>query len=336
MLFREILDFYQINDFKNQIINYEEFYRNSLSEKLPAKDFIQENLDKGFYIGEEKCHLGEFLSYSAIPRYIKRKYPESKITVCPNIFSEAVFRHNPYVDQIAFLPERKPTGAWREFGFGNQSQRRLRAFSIYEKLPVKPEIHVSKIENEKALHWRESLKLSGRKLMLVHSSGKTVGKIMKKKDWKSLFKSLENEYCFVQIGSPKDQKIPAEYQQLRFFDLENLAAMFCIADGFLGPNSGLMHVAAATNLPSIILHNEASPAEFYLPVLADNLVLPGKANHHLWHVYPWHYHLVLTKLTDKSPFMSHYSRNNLTEMINNLKTYPENPLWKPLEKHFLD
>jgi len=223
MEFQNNLNFYSISNFREQILEYEKLVSSDKTDsklKTFSEKEIQEFVTNGFYIGEEKVRLGDYLSYTPLPFYIKRKWPNAKVIVHPNPLTDGFFGHNPYVDEINAIAGRKPIGAFRDFGFGNSPQRRLRMFGFFELLPLKPMLFISPEEKIKAQHWKKELNLGNRKLIFVHSSGRTVGKLLSKYRWSKITKALESDYYLVQIGTSIDQKIPVHHHMVKDFDLQ--------------------------------------------------------------------------------------------------------------------
>lgn len=292
-LSKSVLDFYAINDLKKQIIDYHETYEKLFAGKVISDEELEFSLKNGFYIGEKRCRLGDCLTHTPLPYYLKQKWPECRVFVRDNKIAREIFRGNPYVDGIVEIKGREPIGASREFGFGNALQRRLRTFRVFTLNTVKPMLFLDKKAEWKFARWRKKLPLSGRKLALIQSAGKTVKKILSTEQWREIIKELEDEFYFVQIGIPRNQRIPAHKNMRRKRNITDMMALMKQADVFIGLNSGLMHLAAGLNVPAVILHNQAPINEFRFPLLADNEALPRKVNPHLFYLYPDNHHIVM-------------------------------------------
>jgi hypothetical protein len=333
-LFDACLKAYQITDFKTQIVRYPETYGDYVQSKLMPKHEFERSLTEGFYFGHRTAGLGEFLSFSALPQLIKKHFPMAKIFVGPNRFAEAVFKHDPHVDGIGERPGREPYGSQREFGFGTTTNRRLNSVGIFSARPLGPSMTLGQESVAKAERWKSKLKLKGRKLVFIQSSGRTNPKVFSALKWSHWLWKLRDEFCFVQIGNLRDQYIWAENIMLKQWRIDEMAAMLSLGDAFVGPNSGVMHLASAVHTRAVVLHNEAKSSEMVFPTLADNEKLPGHVNHHLLHCYPWHYHLVIENLCDeRSRFAEIASFENFTAVLREACVQP-NPRWTAMESHF--
>lgn len=317
-LFDAVLKSYQITDYDAQIRRYPETYAQHVQNKLMPRAEFERCLKDGFYFGHRTAGLGEFLSFSALPRLIKETYPGAKVWIGPNRFAEAVFAKNPHVDGIGEQPGREPFGSQKEFGFGTTTQRRLLPVGIFSVKPLGPEMTVER-NNE----WRASIQTGGRKLVFIQSSGRTNPKVFSFFKWSHWLRRLRDEFCFVQIGNLRDQFIWAEHILLKQWKIDEMAAILATGDAFVGPNSGVMHLASAVGVRTVVMHNEALASELVFPVLGDNEVLPGKVNHHLFHCYPWHHHPVARDLT----------LDQFRAMVR-LACEQENPAWLKIRSKF--
>lgn len=333
-LFDACLKAYGITDFQTQIVRYPETFASYVQSRLMPKGEFERSLSEGFYFGHKTAGLGEFLSFSALPRLIKKHYPMAKVFVGPNRFAEAIFKNDPHVDAIGERKDRLPFGSQKEFGFGTTTNRRLLPMGIFSARPLGPEMTLSPESVTKAQEWREKLKLGKRKLIFIQSSGRTNPKVFSAFKWSHWIWKLRGEFCFVQIGNLRDQFIWAEHIMLKQWRIDEMAALLSVGDAFVGPNSGVMHLASAVRARTVVMHNEAKASEIVFPVLADNASLPGRVNHHLFHCYPWHYHLVVDELFDeRSRFAEQASFENFKAILREACVQP-NPHWMMMKSHF--
>lgn len=333
-LFDACLRAYGITDFGAQILNYDETYRDHVRSKLMAKPEFERSLKDGFYFGHRTAGLGEFLSFSALPAYLKEFYPGVKVWVGPNRFAESVFKNDPNVDGIGEQPGREPFGSQREFGFGTTTQRRLLPMGVFASKPIGPKMHLSTQSVERAREQRAAFKTGGRKLVFIQSSGRTNPKVFSFFKWSRWLRALRDEFYFVQIGNLRDQFIWAEKILLKQWKVEEMAALLSLGDAFVGPNSGVMHLASAVGTRAVVMHNEARASEIAFPVLGDNDRLPGRVNHHLFHCYPWHYHLVVEPLCDvETPFAAAATLERFRATLREA-CVRENPAWTAIESKF--
>lgn len=332
---RQVLQHFEITDLERQIFNYHDTYRDSFKSKLLSNTERDEALAKGFYIGHHQTGLGEFLSYTPLPRLLKKYFPGVKVFVCRHRFAEALFRNNPHVDGVMDIAGRTPIGTFREFGFGTHPQKRLRPFGIFAHAPISPEIEISKAVQDRWQDWKSRLPLQGRKLVMVQSSGRTNPKLFSLFKWWRLLRPLRDEFYFVQIGNLRDQFIWANKVLLAQWDMEEMAAALKQGDAFIGPNSGVMHFAAAVGTNAVIIHNEALASEMMFPTLGDNEALPKKVNHHLFHAFPHHHHLALERLcdTETNPFVSRISVDSVRRSLREACAGP-NQHWERIRGTF--
>jgi hypothetical protein len=327
---RSAIEYYGIENFSNQIVNYRESFLEELGPKLPSERQLESWHKHGFYIGHYTKRLGDMLSYTVVPKYLKQHYPGVKVYFAGKSFATTFFRNDPYVDAIVERPEHELFGSGREFGFGTTTQRRLRSFGIFTVDPVGPEVIVSDQCLARWQEWKAKLPLDGRKLVVIQSSGRTNPKIFSFWTWLKYLRSLREEFYFVQIGNLRDQFIWTDKMKLGQWDMEDLAGILKATDVFMGPNSGVMHLASAVGANSVILHNEAKGSELMFPVLGDNWLLPKQVNHHVFHTYPWHHHLVIEDCwdlpSDKGLFCNLATFENLRSTLR-LATSGPNSAW---------
>jgi hypothetical protein len=171
-------------------------------------------------------------------------------------------------------------------------------------------------------------------LVFFQSSGRTNPKVFSFVKWTYWLRQLRGEFCFVQIGNLRDQFVWAEHILLKQWKIEEMAALLSVGDSFVGPNSGVMHLASAVGTRSLIMHNEARASEIAFPVLGDNDKLPGPVNHHLFHCYPWHFHLVIDRLFDgETSFAARASFENFRVTLRQACSN-ENPAWSDMKSRF--
>lgn len=333
-LFDACLKAYGITDFTAQIVRYPETFAEHIQKKLMPKGEFEKSLTEGFYFGHRTAGLGEFLSFSLLPKVIKHHYPMAKVFIGPNRFAHAVFKNDPHVDGIGERPNREPYGSGREFGFGTTTNRRLNSFGIFSARPLGPAMTLTPETVARAQEWKAGLNLKGRKLVFLQSSGRTNPKVFSFFQWTYWLRTLRDEFYVAQIGNLRDQFLWTEHFLLKQWRIDEMAALLSVADAFVGPNSGVMHLASAVGTRAVVIHNEAKASEMVFPTLGDNDQLPGLVNHHLYHCYPWHYHLVIDRLYDAhSRFADRASIETFRAVLREACVRP-NPRWTAIEHHF--
>jgi hypothetical protein len=316
-IFENLLQYYQIEDPREQLKNY--FSTNE--DKL--REFFYPHSEENFiYIGEEKGHLGDNINYTSLPRYLKIKFPNKRIIVHPNRYSESIYHQNPYVDSIEVLSEFKPWGEFTELGWGNCVQRRAGSHRIVPA-EVRGELFPSKVlqsvlsdkirkgKSGKLFKFGSGKKQPAerKKILTLHTTGKSAGASMSTSLWKNLVSLLTNEFIVIQVGGKEDKKIRnCDFHFLKV-DIKTIIVLISISDYFIGPNSGFMHIAAALEVPSCILVHEIPAKEVRLPNFSDGKLLPRKVNNHLFHLYPHNMHLHLHE--DDNPLVPKLSGKTL-------------------------
>jgi len=296
-----LLTYYQIDDSDRQLKNYFKTYNDELKEKLNP------HADKNFiYIGEKKGHLGDNVNYTPLPRYLKKKFPGKIIIIHPNRYTGHIYYGNPYPDRIEVIDGEEPWGSFTEVGWGNAVQRRAGSNRITVS-ETKGELYPPKEKKERILQKIRN-KYPDKKLVVLHTTGKSIGSSMPKKLWKKLVSTLKDDYIIIQVGGKEDKKIRNCHFHFLKSDIIDVISLISISDFFIGPNSGFMHIAAALGIKSLILVHEIPADEIRLPAFADNFLLPKKINNHLFHLYPQNMHLhlrenenlLVPKLDDKN------------------------------------
>lgn len=330
-----LLSFYGITDFDRQILAYGETYGDQFDKMLTSQE-LELALREGFYLGQPRSALGELLSYTPIPRLLKECFPGCKVYVCESDFSKVLFANHPHVDSITTLPGRDPIGAWREFGWGNQVQRRLRTFGIFLSYPEKPELYLSAEQKERAREWRASLPLQGRPLLAIHSSGRTNRKLLNHLEWWRVYQKLKRDFFIVQVGHYRDQWIPAHRHQLFPASLPRTIEALSVVDAFLGPDSGLMHLATAMDRNCVVLHNEDEGDGYYLPALSDEGRLPSSRPNYR-QLFPWQRQLVVVRdhpEADLGPSAERFNPDTLAQTLQDASRGRENPAWSAVRERF--
>lgn len=288
----QVLNHYGVADYGREILRYTETFAERVARFRLSDEELDLGLREGFFIGERKSHIGDYLTYSNLPRLLKQTYPGCRVVVAPHRLARQVFEDNPFVDAITDLPGREPVGAFREFGWGNTHQRRCRIFRIDLTDEPVPELRPRPQDRQEAAAWRRGLP-ADRRILLVHSSGRTVRRVLPTAEWRRLYSLTRHRLLWVQLRFPGDQAIPCDRTLRGLSDIRQVLAFMEVSDLFLGINSGPMHIHASLRRPGVILHSELRAEEVVFPVLGDNLCLPRPVNHHLFHCYSFHTHVCL-------------------------------------------
>lgn len=298
------LDFYKIEDPGRQIFGYEQTYWQQISDR-----FYDFSTGSRVVIGEPKGHLGDNLYYTPLPDLVAKKGRSALVQVNP---------YSPWFFPAENLVEVNDDTAWgahTEFGWGHAIQRKARALGIRlpdwrARVPVREDL-VNK--------YHDQIRDAAGELPVIalHSTSKTSGSPLGRRDWNRMVGWLrEAGFFVVQLGGPRDKKVKNCHSRFLIRDgIPDFIAIIKVADYFLGANSGPMHLAAALKKPSVIIEGQAPPGDIVLPVLTDNEFLPGRVNHHVYHLYPGNRHL--HPRGEENPFFAPVlSRDNLVAAFN--------------------
>lgn len=200
-------------------------------------------------------HLGDALCTSPLPRMLWEQTGRGAY-VPDHPTARAVFRQNPYVS--GYLPGGAPLCRLAR-GHGHVIQRIVQALELPLPTRPRPEIYLSPDERRWARRVRREL--AGRRRMCILSTGAmTDAGNLARVDWSAAAGALGRRHVVVQpvVREPVARGATA----LRGLTLRRYMALIAEADLFVGGTSGGSHVAAAFDVPAIIvvwreLHREA-------------------------------------------------------------------------------
>lgn len=211
-------------------------------------------------------HLGDALCLSALPRRIVGELGLT-VRITRSAANLAVFKNNPYIAGFSGIKMH-----WKAVGSGHLIQRHQRAHGLTVDSIYRPEIYLT--DEEK--HWAEQVRNSWRPLdkpvCILSCQAVTDSAQMNSVDWKMIGERLQNHCTVIQtlvtksvrkssIAKPKSNNIAstaAAHVVKGAIHYHNLStrqyfALFSIADLFCGGTSGGSHLAAAFDLPSLII-----------------------------------------------------------------------------------
>ena len=192
------------------------------------------------------AHLGDVLCTTPIPRKLRERGISVYITNHP--ITAAVFKNNPYV--AGFVSGRRTQPRWKLTSNGHMLQRVLRWYGLSVDINPKPEVYLDKTE----MTWasKERAKWPKNRPVCILSRGATTDKKhLAMVDWVSVAQVLATRYTVVQ-PTLSDKVIPGciVYPKL---STRQYMSLFSVADCFFGGMAGGSHVAAALDVPAIIV-----------------------------------------------------------------------------------
>jgi len=220
-------------------------------------------------IGTKSRNLGDALALSSLPGKLRARYPDLRVTTYPRGFNPVVFEGNPHVTGVSYLPDRVWGDDCNE-GAGQLIQRKEQFFGLDSGPESRPEIHLSTLEWAWARRFvtqRTFVENATKPLVVIHPWGNTNSEIAPVEFWDEVIRRWKDRIRFWQVGIYKQGAVQGcEYyffQEPARWNARRLFALVSQAHGFMGVDSGPMHVARAFSVSSCVLTNasliEASP-----------------------------------------------------------------------------
>lgn len=211
-------------------------------------------------------HLGDALCLSALPRRLVQELGLT-VRIERSVTNLAVFKNNPYIAGFSRIKTH-----WKAAAPGHLIQRHLRAYGLSSELISQPEIYLTDEEKCWAAEIRNSWRSHDKPACILSCQAVSDDAQMKSVNWKMIGEHLQN-YCTViqplviksTGGSSKAKRKSANaptsataYVINGAIHYHNLStrqyfALFSVADLFCGGTSGGSHLAAAFDLPSLII-----------------------------------------------------------------------------------
>jgi hypothetical protein len=194
-----------------------------------------------------QAHLGDTLCTSAFPRLLHERSGRG-VYVKDHPVLRAVFKGNPFVR--GFAAEATVTFDNRMRGSGHVLQRLAQGLELPVSPIPKPEIYLDAEER----NWAEKERRRwppGRPVCVLSTSALTDAGNLRRVDWESIVRVLGEDFTIVQpvlTEPPVPGTIPYPGLSLRQY-----MSLIAAADRFVGGTSGGSHVAAAFDVPSLIV-----------------------------------------------------------------------------------
>ncbi len=224
----------------------------------PRPDRKQLETLETIVIGTKNRTLGDALILSSLPARLTKAYPQLHIRAFVRGHSPWVFLNNPAIDGLSRAP-RTLYGDDCNWGEGHLIQQKERWFHLEPSITVKPEIFLSDTELRTARAEFETQGPSAKPIVVLHAAGGThQGGGLSHEQWNRLCTVLQPYVRIWQLAQRNDQvKIPAAERAWIFeaggLELRRMFAGVSQVQGFIGVDSGPMHVARAFEIPSLIL-----------------------------------------------------------------------------------
>lgn len=216
---------------------------------------------KHICIGTKSRNLGDALLITPLARALKKKHPDLAIRFFGRGFNPVAFYNNPFVQRRAILPDIV-------FGddclWGNGHIIELMQNFFESRLPgeTKPEIYLTRNER---LNAEKAVGKYG-PFCVVHTSGFTWKDLMPIPTWERLLLPWTKKIRFIQVGIQGDQPLTCAepyFLPKSPWSARQLFAIMERATGFVGIDSGPMHVARAFELPSWVAIRNAEVANAF-------------------------------------------------------------------------
>jgi hypothetical protein len=212
-------------------------------------------------------HLGDVLCLSPLPRLLNL-HRGLEVYVADGPIPRGVFKNNPYVVGMARRPRPVSISA-SPVGYGHALQRVLQSFELPLHPIPKPELYFS--EQERA--WARQLRSkwsTNRPVCLLSCGALTDADNLAKVNWTFVVQRLARRFTVVQAIGPKEIPIPGAIP-CRRLSLRHYLCLFTAVDFFVGGTSGGTHIAAALDIPAIVVIWQALQDQLHFPILDFNI-----------------------------------------------------------------
>ena len=194
-----------------------------------------------------QAHLGDTLCTSPIPRLLHGRCGAG-VLVKDHPVLRAVFKGNPYVR--GFAAQATVSFDNKLCGSGHVIQRLAQGMELAAHSVPKPELYLDAEE----LAWAEQERRGWppeRPVCVLSASAVTDAGNLRRLDWEAVVRILSEEFTVVQ---PVLAETPAPGTIVyRGLSLRQYMSLIAVADRFVGGTSGGSHVAAAFDVPSLVI-----------------------------------------------------------------------------------
>jgi ADP-heptose:LPS heptosyltransferase len=214
-------------------------------------------------LGTKNRTLGDALILTTLPAKLKAAYPHLKVEVFVRGLNPWVFLNHPQVDGWSRAP-RAVYGDDTNLGEGHLIQQKERGFGLEISEDPRPEIYLTMEEIRAAKALIENRRKSKLPIIALHPAGHTEKNVAERESWARVAQALGAQAEVWQVGLEGDTPLPS-IQQTAFFPrtgqgVRQLFAFFSRIQGFVGVDSGPMHVAKSQGVPACIVTRHADVA----------------------------------------------------------------------------
>jgi hypothetical protein len=211
-------------------------------------------------------HLGDVLCVSPLPRLLSERLGR-RVWVTDTANARAVFGNNPYVEGLASAATLPVNHLLR--GSGHVIQRFQQGLSLPVQPRPMPELYLDDAEREWASDLRRRA-ADGRRVCVLSTGALTDGGNAGRIDWGSIARVLGKDYAVIQ--PIVDERNVVGTVACRGLSVRQYMALVWAADLFVGATSGGSHVAAAFDVPSLIVAWRSLLDPLRFPTSGPNLV----------------------------------------------------------------
>ena len=219
-----------------------------------------------------RSHLGDVLCMTPLLRKLKEAY-DCRVSIVRHRSTYKVLENNPYVSR--FFNDNRISLAECARGPGHMIQKLERYFGLEVSFRPKPEVYLSPQESHWAWQIRSMLPRN-RPIAIVSMNSVTDNRVASNRnfEWQRWIDALSQRFIVVQPAltriEPLEEVVRMHESHRRVwmpdqildnvFVMENLdtrkfMALFSIADLYVGPNSSGAHLAAAFDVPALVVLN---------------------------------------------------------------------------------
>jgi hypothetical protein len=290
-----------MDNISNKIIDFYKDKKSHIKKQLPHELTAVANSNSG---------IGDCLSVSHLPKVASEQNKKVYI-YSPSPHFETFKKFNPFYEyKDTNFARAEFIQGYYSAGNGHFFQRLQRACGLIPDL--KPQATIitdsNTIKNKIILHFNVGIHAEVQK-RTVHPRAREFYPEHKESMQKWILDN-QNNYQFIEVGT--------EFSELQGVEnrvglsLENTILEMATGEYYIGLHSGIMHIAAALNLKSIVIINFPKANELYLPALKD-VDIPDLS----W-LYPQNIHL---HEDDEGDLVPKFSYDNINRAING-EIYP--------------
>jgi ADP-heptose:LPS heptosyltransferase len=221
--------------------------------------------------------LGDTLLATPLVQSVKAQFPDSDVAFVTR--HTQVFQGNPFVDLVA-TPRFEPAEDDQIINLNGAYERSREMHAVEAYFDVaqicpstfKPTLFPAQVDYRHVAgilleQWRDS-RIA--KIVTIHAQASSPDRIWPAEHWKSFLESIAvdesvgvvlvgagHDFGATELGLQPDARLISFVNSA---DLMVTAAAIALSDVFVAPDSGLSHVAAAVNTPSVVLFGMAVPA----------------------------------------------------------------------------